>query len=43
VIWTGLFLAQNRDKWWALVKTVLNLWVPYNAGKFLSDSTTGSP
>ena len=25
-------LAQDRDMWWALVNTVMNLWVPYNAG-----------
>jgi 3-oxoacyl-ACP reductase-like protein len=24
--WIGL--AQNRDRWWALVNAVLNLWVP---------------
>jgi hypothetical protein len=21
-------LVQNRDQWWALVNTVMNLWVP---------------
>jgi hypothetical protein len=21
-------LARDRDKWWALVNTVMNLWVP---------------
>jgi hypothetical protein len=21
-------LAQDREGWWALVKTVMNLWVP---------------
>jgi hypothetical protein len=21
-------LAQNRDRWWALVTAVMNLWVP---------------
>jgi hypothetical protein len=21
-------LAQNRDRWWALVNVVMNLWVP---------------
>jgi hypothetical protein len=21
-------LAQDRDQWWALVNTILNLWVP---------------
>jgi hypothetical protein len=28
-------LAEDRDQWRALVNTV-NLWVPQNAGKFLS-------
>jgi hypothetical protein len=28
-------LAQNRDQWWALVNTVMNLWVPQKAGEFL--------
>jgi hypothetical protein len=23
-----MHLAQNRDSWWSLVNTVLNLWVP---------------
>jgi hypothetical protein len=34
-------LAQDRDQWRALLKTVMNLWVPYNAGKFLSSCTIG--
>jgi len=25
-------LAQDRDKWQALVNVVMNLWVPQNAG-----------
>jgi hypothetical protein len=29
-----IYLAQNRDQWWALVNTVMNLQVPYNLGKF---------
>jgi len=31
--WTNL--AQGRDGWWALVKVVTNLQVPYNANEFL--------
>jgi hypothetical protein len=34
VDWIGL--AQNRDKWRALVNLVMNLRAPYNAGKLLS-------
>jgi hypothetical protein len=34
--------AQDRDKWRVLVNTVMNLWVPQNAGKFLSRCKTGS-
>jgi hypothetical protein len=34
-------LAQDRDQWTILVNTVMNLWVPYNVGKFLSSCTTG--
>jgi glucose dehydrogenase len=29
-------LAQDRDQWKSLVNTVMDLWVPYNLGKFLS-------
>jgi hypothetical protein len=29
-------LGHDRDQWWALMSTVMNLRVPYNAGKFLS-------
>jgi hypothetical protein len=29
-------LAQDRNKWWPVVKMVLSLWVPYSVGNFLT-------
>jgi hypothetical protein len=43
--WDGIDwidLAQERGQWRAVVNTVMNLRVPYNAGKFLSSCTIGS-
>jgi hypothetical protein len=31
----GIDMAQDRDRWRALVSTVMNLRVPQNAGNFL--------
>ena len=29
-------LAQDRDRWWALVKAEMNVVVPYSTGNFLT-------
>jgi hypothetical protein len=41
VVWNGMdwmLLAQERDQWRAVVKTVTNLWVPLKPGNFLTSS-----
>jgi hypothetical protein len=39
VDWIGM--AQDSDRWRALANAVMNLRVPYNAGKLLSGYTIG--
>jgi len=29
-------LAQDRDRWWALVNAILKLQIPYYVGNFLT-------
>jgi hypothetical protein len=35
-----MHLVQVRDKWWDLVKTVMNLRVPQKSGSFLTMRAT---
>jgi hypothetical protein len=45
IVWIDL--AQDRDRWWALVNTEMNLRVEYNSGNFLGSvgrvSFSGGP
>jgi hypothetical protein len=34
-------LAQDRNRWRALMEKVMNFWVQLNAGNFLSSCITG--
>jgi hypothetical protein len=38
--WVWMDLAQDGDRWHALVSTVRNLSVPENAGNFLTSCRT---
>jgi hypothetical protein len=35
-----IYLAQDRDNWKALVNMIMNLWVPYNVGNFMTSEKT---
>jgi hypothetical protein len=38
-----IYLAQDRDLWWAVVNTVMNLWVPCKVGIYrLAESLLSS-
>jgi hypothetical protein len=41
VDWIDLAHSQYKDQWRAVLKTIMNLRVPYNAGRFLSSCTIG--
>jgi hypothetical protein len=35
-----IHLAQDRAKWWLLVITVINIWVPFDTWDFLAELET---
>lgn len=34
--WTGVHLAQDRDRWWIPVNMIMNMRIPQNVGNFLT-------
>ena len=36
IILKRIDVAQNKVTWRALMRTIINLWVPYNAGNLLN-------
>jgi hypothetical protein len=34
----GTYVAENGDKWWAILNLVMNLWVPLYVENFLTGS-----
>jgi hypothetical protein len=42
MMWTGLVWLRKGNRWRALVNSVMNLRVPYNARKLTSNLTTGN-
>ena len=45
--WAGrgmncIHLAQDKDRWWALVNSIMDLHVPLNAGNFLTSCEPGT-
>jgi len=37
-----VFLAENTDRFWTVVKTVMNILIPYNMVNFLASCMTVS-
>jgi hypothetical protein len=35
-------LAQDREKWWALLTEIMNLWFPQHVGNFLAEDLLDS-
>jgi hypothetical protein len=45
IAWMGLdwiYLIQDRDRWWALLNILINLWVSQSSGNFLANHSTVS-